>query len=198
VVTFKIHKQLKSNKMKKIEQFHKSINSCLDEDAINVLIAIVLGLEGDPAGGRKGGFFSVFSYAGKGMVSKKFGEIPVEKSHQYFRNSTEKVIRLAKTGEHRSFLSRCEEKQQWGGGISYMGFISAFSGFPEKLDEAISLIYTIYFLRSEQMDFHEFSKEVGKEKSRNYRDNEFIEPVLKDFSTFYKDAEIMRNEVHDG
>jgi hypothetical protein len=78
------------------------------------------------------------------MVVQKFGNPLLEKESQYLRNATEKVTRLVKTNEFRSFESRNEQLEHWGGGISYGGVVCAFSGFPEDLDEALSMTYAIH------------------------------------------------------
>ena len=165
--------------------FSDGISSCLDVEAIDALIDIITKLRGNPAGERRGGFFSVFDYNTLGMATKAFGAIPTEKMSQYFFNSAEKATRLTRNNDSRSFQSRDEEKKLWGGGIRYSGKICAFSGFPEKLDEALSLIYAMYITHQHEWDSEQFRTRVMIEQVKSYNDNEFIEPVVNIFTEFY-------------
>ena len=120
------------------------------------------------------------------MVTARIGHAVEEKWQQYFLNATEKVTRLLKNKQTTSFQSRDAVKQQWGGGVSYQGIICAFSGFPEKLDEALSMIYALYFFHGNE-EPTEFSKNVLLEWERNYPDNEYIPTILDSFvEGFYK------------
>ncbi len=167
--------------MKTIVNFSHNVTSCFDTEAVESLISIILQLPADPAGGRKGGFFSVYDSVLMSMVTKSFGDFTKEKAGQYFRNSTEKVTRLVKNPEHyRSFQSRDESKEWWGGGVHYGDLYCAFSGFPEKLDEALSLIYAIYVIHY-RLDRNRFKNAVLYQQKKWYKDNEFILPVLKVF-----------------
>ncbi len=165
------------------ETFSNGIASCLDTEAVSALVRIIVDLPNDPAGGRKGGFFSVYDTGIKAMATALFGAVPEEKVGQYFRNSTEKVTRLVNnTAEYRSFQSRNEDKQHWGGGIYYGHLYCAFSGFPEKLDEALSLIYAMYTIHHDNWDDRiEFKEAVLREQKDRYSDNEFIEKVVEVF-----------------
>ena len=165
-----------------MEKFRKGIASCLDTEAIESLISIILQLPADPAGGRKGGFFSVYDSVSMSMVTKSFGDFSKEKAGQYFRNSTEKVTRLVKNPEHyHSFQSRDESKEWWGGGVHYGDLYCAFSGFPEKLDEALSLIYAMYVDHCKDWNRNKFKNAVLYQQRKRYEDNEFILMVLKGF-----------------
>ena len=179
-----------------MEQFRKGIASCLDTEVVESLISIILQLPADPAGGRKGGFFSVYDTESMSMITKSFGDFPKEKAGQYFRNSTEKVTRLVKNPEHyRSFQSRDEAKEWWGGGVHYGDLYCAFSGFPEKLDEALSLIYAMYVNHCKYWDSKEFKNAVLYEQKAKYKDNEFISLVLEVFvndSNFEKKLDPLR------
>lgn len=178
------------------ETFKVGIDYCLDDEAIHVLIRIITKLPGDPAGGRKGGFFSVYDTGLMSMATKSFGNFPEEKMGQYFRNSTEKVTRLVKLpGNYRSFQSRDESKEHWGGGIYYGNLYCAFSGFPEKLDEALSLIYAMYVIHYKHWSAEEFKENVMREQENCYPDNEFIQQVLESFIGFYNDAKIQINDI---
>jgi hypothetical protein len=168
--------------MKTIANFTNNVTSCFDTEAVESLVSIILQLPDDPAEGRKGGFFSIYESASMSMVTKSFGDFPKEKAGQYFRNSTEKVTRLVKNPEyHRSFQSRDESKEHWGGGIYYGHLYCAFSGFPEKLDEALSLIYAMYVSHSNYWSCKEFKNAVLHEQENRYSDNEFIKQVVEVF-----------------
>jgi DNA-binding protein Fis len=181
--------------MNTIANFTNNITSCFDTEAVESLVSIILQLPGDPAGGRKGGFFSIYESVSMSMVTKSFGDFPKEKAGQYFRNSTEKVTRLVKNPEHyRSFQSRDEAKEWWGGGIHYVYLYCAFSGFPEKLDEALSLIYAIYvthYSLDRKTFKHTFKNAVLHQQKTQYKDNEFIQPVFKIFVAEQKNENII-------
>ena len=169
------------------ETFGNGVASCLVTEAINTLIRIILELPYDPAGGRAGGFFSVYDTGLMSMATKSFGTFPEEKMGQYFRNSTEKVTRLVKwPGNYRSLQSRDESKEHWGGGIHYGNLYCAFSGFPEKLDEALSLIYAMYVIHYTHLNQLEFKNAVLREQKDRYSDNEFIEQIVEVFAIIPK------------
>ena len=165
------------------EKFSNGIASCLDIEAIDALVTIITNLPDDPAGGRKGGFFSVFDYGSMGMVSRMFGSVPTEKMSQYFRNSTEKVTRIVKNGEaeYRSFQSRDETKEHWGGGVRSKSGVYAFSGFPEKLDEALSLVYALYVELEDKTEAEVVLSIKMSAREQKFPDNEFIHPIFLEF-----------------
>ena len=165
------------------DSFRTHVASTLGLGALEFLVQTAATLPNDLAGGRKGGFFSIYDKETKVMVSYSLGVYPTEKMSQYLRNATEKVTRLVGNDDHRSFQSRNEQKEHWGGGIRWGKIICAFSGFPEKIDEAISLIYAIY-AQKEYLSPRRFNTDVLKLKKRGYEDNEYIEMLLTPFMQF--------------
>src|SRR3989344_458969 len=99
------------------KSFKRHTTGCIDTEAVEKLIEIITKLSGDPAGGRKGGCLAVYDTHSPAMVVRPFGQIPKGKFAGYFRYASEKVTRLIYTGDHRSFASRDELKERFGGGI---------------------------------------------------------------------------------
>lgn len=161
----------------------ENIAQCMDIEAIEKLLSIVLSLPNIPETDSKGGFLAV--HCDGVMTVHPFGEIPSEKVAGRFRNATEKVTRIVKSGELRSFMSRDESKEQWGGGVSWGGLEVAFSGLPEKLDEAISFVYAGYVASSPMPSRKRNGKQyvwmtsggLDRVLAEDYPDNEFIFPA---------------------
>jgi len=141
---------------------------------IEKLVNIIVGLQASE--GRAGGVFSVYDIRTKDIVTKSFGDYPDGNVSKYFQNSIEKIIEAMDNPQHlRSFQSRDEKKGMLGGGVKCGNLICAFSGFPEKLNEALSFIYAV--LSANNPDFTDYDW-ILTEQTDKYQDNEFIMPIF--------------------
>lgn len=161
--------------------FSMHVEHCIDTNAMIALLDIITSLPDNPAGDREGGFLAVYDLRTRSMVSKSFGNVPEEKAARYLRNATEKATRLVGNGQSRSMLSRDVSKEMYGGGVQFRNLIVAFSGLPEKLDEALSFLYLAHVTYISGEGFHEFGIEARALAKEFFSDNEFIMPVLDVF-----------------
>ena len=160
--------------------------ACIGGDPISRIIENAILLENNPEPERKGGYLAIYDCPTERLICTPFGEITEIKKARYCRNATEKVTRLIENGESRSFSSRNEVKQHWGGGVRYNAMIIAFSGFVELIDEAVSLVYAVYkaseMYSKEKPSSFEFKSEIIRDTSsiaeKNYKDNPFIFPLV--------------------
>jgi hypothetical protein len=96
---------------------------------------------------------------------RKVGNVPLEKQFGRMKNCLEKLLRIIEHSLKTSFEMRNESLNQWGGGIRYevskdMHIVSSFSGFPERVDEAICIIFTAVCI---SRTFEELAERVQKE-----------------------------------
>lgn len=118
---------------------------------------------------------------------RKVGSVPPEKRFGRMKNCLEKVLRIIEFNLDSSFKMRDEKAKQYGGGIRFdKNVILSFSGFPEKVDEAICIIFASLCYSP---GFSEFNRRVMKEQE-SYPDNEFIPPL---FEEFYKQLSLKGN-----
>jgi hypothetical protein len=100
------------------------------------------------------------------------GEVPPDKVRGRLKNATEKTMRMWVHDLNTSFEMRNEGLEQWGGGIRYTNtqenlppeiLLTAFSGYPEQVDEAICLIHNslrCYLHRNSRLSHPEQSQEI--------------------------------------
>lgn len=110
---------------------------------IEELIDVIVGLPGNIAEGRTGGFFTTYDSQTRELTSCSYCEFPEERIGRYLRNSTEKITRLVANGDERSLTTADETNGTYGGGIRYGLKFYAFSGFPPLVDEALSVCYAV-------------------------------------------------------
>lgn len=169
------------------KKFVKNFHHVLDEKVINYLLEIIFSLPNNPAGKRRGGCIAVMHKYH--LAVRPVGIIPPEKENRYYTNAVEKITRMVKNEEKRSFISRNEDLGQWGGGIQHKDVYVSFSGFLEKLDEAFSLAYAFYIQSAKYVSippheaFSGLPYEVMKATQQaEFSDNEFILPVFEKFN----------------
>lgn len=137
---------------------------------------------------KRGGIIAICDKSTGIMVCISSGQIPDDKRPAYLRNASEKVTRLIGSGEASSFSSRNAKKEHWGGGVTYGTHVVAFSGFTEKVDEAVALAYAvcrdqIVFGRTGKPFDEAFCnasiQSIRRVLKKHYAGNEFIIPLAK-------------------
>ncbi|MBP7831763.1 MAG: hypothetical protein KA028_01970 [Candidatus Pacebacteria bacterium] len=116
----------------------------IDTEVLNRIIKAANNLVGNPDPSRKGGYLALYGINEKISAAAPAGEFPEDMRFRFLTNASEKLTRCLKFKLIRSFESRNVENGQYGGGIVLKHFAIAFSGYDEKIDEAIALVYGLY------------------------------------------------------
>ena len=87
---------------------------------------------------RSSGYIAIVNRENNRMLlHAQIGDCPAEKAERYMKFSLEKAMRVSKSGETSSWMTRNPDKDQYGGGISAGKYAIGFSGLPEDRDEAL-------------------------------------------------------------
>ena len=110
-------------------------------DSIAYLVGACAKLPDNPNPEKKSGYFTLLSKEdGRLLLMAQIGECPGNEYEKYQLFSREKGIRVYKTNDLSSWVSRNVREDKWGGAISTDDFILSFSGLPELMDEAVVLV----------------------------------------------------------
>ena len=114
---------------------------------------------------RTGGWICVMDTStdpyGRVVLHQRIGEVPDDKMAKYKMFALEKAQRLIRYPDHRtSYQSRNEDAEQYGGAIRLKECIIAFSGLPERWDEALVLSAAWLHELTDATVFHEVRDEV--------------------------------------
>lgn len=153
--------------------------------ALTLLVALASklpNLESESSGGY---FCEVETNEAGNMITDpkilEVGTMPIKKKFGRVKNALEKITRIIENFLKTSFEMRDDTKDYWGGGIRYKFMVCAFSGFPELVDEAISLIFAVYSSYKGNREAFEIALAQELKEHRHYEKNPHIQPLLKAF-----------------
>ena len=114
----------------------------LSEVVVAVRKVIDLACQLPEAGCKRGGYFCLApTHTGFPYLLMLVGLVPQDKFEKYAKLAMEKARRLSMHPHHiTSRESRNPEKEEWGGAVFVNPDIWSFSGFPERLDEAVMIV----------------------------------------------------------
>ena len=126
---------------------------------------------------KKGGYLSCTDRkSGNCIFILPVGDIPAAKQKKYQTLAMEKASRVYKLDTFTSYETRDEAKDKWGGGISTLKYILAFSGLPELADEALMVSLAHHMeMPTEHTSELKTLDAYGKHLEEEKRTNEYLE-----------------------
>lgn len=158
----------------------------VDMELLNKIVQAAINLKDNPEQyGRNGGYLAICDFSEiPVLVVVPVGKIQDDKKYKYMRNACEKITRILNFNLTRSFEMRNEEKEQWGGGVNFKHCAVSFSGFAELIDEAVSVVYGLYYsyqifgVRGRVIE-EKVLTDISTFQSRYTSDNPFCVPLAQ-------------------
>ncbi len=158
----------------------ENIAGCIDIPAISKLIEIIKSFPGNSPKDNKGGALAICDKNTYSVAARPFGEISLAQTKENIKS-------VMYQHSYMVFRGRLESTDIRGS-ILFNNLFVSFYGFYPLFNEALSLIYGIYFTMSGgllPLTVEIFKAQAEGTARKDYPDNPYILAVLKEFLPWY-------------